>query len=111
MHQGLANGIILLLVVLFFAGRFAWTKFLRPRETAGDESFQNVDALYKKKTSFRIGVLVFSLCALLAMYTSDSRLVPLILLLFAGGCQLGAMKQNTRKAFAKRMEEKMETRL
>lgn len=107
MDQGITNGIFVLLVVLFFVGRFVWSRFLRPQEDILGKGLEEVEALYKKKTRYRLGVLAFSLCALGAMYLCDSRAIPFFFVVMAALCQIGAMRQNTRKAFAKNMEDKM----
>lgn len=107
MEQGISNGIFVLLIVLFFVGRFVWIRFLRPQEDVFGKGLEEVEALYKKKTRYRLGVLAFSLCALGAMYLCDSRAIPFFFVVMAGLCQIGAMRQNTRKAFAKNMEDKM----
>lgn len=85
------NGILLFMLALFLAGRYIWRGLPEP-------SSSNVPAtvLYKRKILFRCGVLACSVLALLGMFYGESRTLPFILMIAAGFCQCGAMRQKTK---------------
>lgn len=111
MEQGITNGIFLIFAAVFLAARFSWKWFSRLNDgmqfTVAENPAEDARRLYKKKTWYRLGVLICSICALIAMYVSYSRYVPCFFIILAGCSQIGVMRHSTRKAFARALEQKI----
>ncbi len=99
------NGIILFMLALFLAVRHIWRGLPEP-DSPGMETMDTA-TLYRKKMFFRCGVLVCSALALLGMYFGESRVLPLTLMIIAGLCQFGAMRQNTKAVLTSALQKTM----
>lgn len=98
----MSNGIILLMLGLFLTGRQIWRGL-----PESDSPRLETAVLYRKKMFFRCGVLACSVLALLGMLFGESRVLPFILMVVAGLCQCGAMRQNTKAVLTSALQETM----
>lgn len=96
------NGIILFMLALFLAARHIWRGLPEPDSPYGDTA-----SLYRRKMFFRCGVLACSALALLGMYFGESRVLPFSLMIIAGLCQFGAMRQNTKAVLTSALQKTM----